>query len=58
MIGETTCPHVQVTIAFRRAGTRLHPNVWMEEICLSCSEVLDRKTLTRGERLAVNEKRS
>jgi hypothetical protein len=30
----------------------------MEEICLSCSEVLDRKTLTRGERLAVNEKRS
>jgi hypothetical protein len=52
------CQHVQVTIAFRRAGTRLHPNVWMEEVCLACLEILDRKTLTRGERQAVNEKRS
>jgi hypothetical protein len=55
---ETTqCQHVQVTIAFRRAGTRLHPNVWMEEVCLACCEILDKKTLTRGERQAVNEKR-
>jgi hypothetical protein len=51
------CEHSQVTIAFRRSGTRLHPVVWMEEICLGCTEILDKKTLTRGERQAVNEKR-
>ena len=52
------CEHDQVTIAFRRDGTRLHPNVWIEEVCLACTKVLDRKTLTRGERQAVSEKRS
>ena len=45
------CQHERVTIAFRRNGTRLHPNVWMEEVCLECLEVIDRKTLTRGQRL-------
>jgi hypothetical protein len=49
MIAPEVCVHAKVTIAFRRNGTRLHPNVWMEEVCLDCAEVLDKKRLTRGE---------
>jgi hypothetical protein len=58
MKDEAKCAHAEATIAFRRSGTRLHPQVWMEEVCLACTEVLDRKTLSRGERQAVNEKRA
>jgi hypothetical protein len=49
MTVQETCAHVNVTIAFRRNGTRLHPNVWMEEVCLDCGQVLDHKKLTRGQ---------
>lgn len=52
MKDPATCQHPSVTITFRRNGTRLHPNVWMEEICLDCLKVLDTKKLTRGEYLA------
>lgn len=48
MSGVAECLHLEVTIAFRRNGTRLHPNVWMEEICLSCEKVIDKKKVQRG----------
>lgn len=49
MTTQKVCAHVNVTIEFRRNGTRLHPNVWMEEICLECREVLDKKKFSRGD---------
>ncbi len=42
------CAHALTTIVFRRNGTRLHPNVWMEEQCLDCSQVLDTKRVSRS----------
>lgn len=48
MKDATQCTHPQVTVVFRRAGTHLHPRVWMEEVCLHCHEVIDEKQLTRG----------
>lgn len=52
MSPQEECAHVNVTIAFRRNGTRLHPNVWMEEVCLDCCKVLDTKKLSRGDYVA------
>lgn len=43
-----TCPHNTVTLVFKRNGTRLHPNVWMEERCLDCDHELDRRKVSRG----------
>lgn len=48
MLEQQSCKHPEATIAFQRSGTRLHPKVWMEEICLACRKVLDRKAFTRG----------
>ena len=42
------CAHYTTTIVFRRSGTRLHPNVWMEERCLDCDVEIDRKRVSRG----------
>jgi hypothetical protein len=58
MKDETKCKHTEATINFQRTGTRLHPNIWMEEVCIACKEVLDRKSLIRGESQFVNEKRA
>lgn len=49
MKDPATCPHTTATIEFKRNGTRLHPNVWMEERCLDCCQVLDTKKMTRGQ---------
>lgn len=48
MTGVAQCVHQVVTIAFKRAGTRLHPKVWMEEVCASCGAVIDTKKMSRG----------
>lgn len=48
MKNPETCEHRAVTIVFRRDGTRLHPNVWMEERCMDCDQELDRKKVSRG----------
>lgn len=42
------CMHLTSTIVFKRNGTRLHPNVWMEERCIDCDLELDRKRVSRG----------
>jgi hypothetical protein len=42
------CMHVTSTILFRRNGTRLHPNVWMEEVCVDCGFKIDQKRVSRS----------
>jgi hypothetical protein len=48
MTVQTQCVHCTTTIVFRRNGTRLHPNVWMEEVCVDCGEVVDQKRVSRS----------
>ena len=43
------CPHAMSTVTFSRWGTRLHPEVWLIEVCLTCHAELDRKRMSRGE---------
>lgn len=44
---EVACDHRWTTIVFKRNGTRLHPNVWMEERCMDCDLEIDRKRVSR-----------
>lgn len=45
---DDSCSHLSTTVYFKRNGTRLHPNVWMEEICIDCDVIIDTKRVSRS----------